>query len=95
MTLEIDPTRAYIFECAPDAVVITYTGATDLLDTRNDGKVGDLPGSAMPEGAAMMALYTGKGDPNFLPAQYAPNPAKGWMHCAALLPPRSLRRSSK
>jgi hypothetical protein len=78
MTLEIDPERSYIFECAPDAVVITYTGVTDLLDIRGKGKVGDAPGSVMPEGAAVMALYTGKGDPQFLPAEYKPNPAKGW-----------------
>lgn len=78
MTLEIDSARSYIFECAPDAVVITYTGVTDLLDFRGKGRVGDAPGSVMPEGAAMMALYTGKGDPQFLPAEYKPNPAKGW-----------------
>lgn len=78
MTLEIDPARSYIFECAPDAVVITYTGVTDLLDIRGNGRVGDAPGSVMPEGAAIMALYTGKGDPKPLPADYKPNPAKGW-----------------
>ncbi|WP_324807708.1 hypothetical protein SH584_00495 [Sphingomonas sp. LY29] len=68
MTLAIDPERSYIFECAPDAVAITYTGATDLIDIRRKGKVGDVPGSDMPDGAAMMALYTGKGNPQFLPA---------------------------
>lgn len=78
MVLEIDPQRSYIFECTPDAVAITYTGVTDLLDIRGKGKVGDAPGSIMPEGAAMMALYTGRGDPEFLPADYKPNPVKGW-----------------
>jgi hypothetical protein len=78
MTLAIDLERSYIFECTPNAVAITYTGVTDLLDIRGKGKVGDAPGSVMPEGAAMMALYTGKGDPQFLPAEYKPNPVKGW-----------------
>lgn len=78
MVLEIDPQRSYIFECTPDVVAITYTGVTDLLDIRGKGKVGDAPGSVMPEGAAMMALYTGKGEPQFLPADYKPNPVQGW-----------------
>jgi hypothetical protein len=78
MTLGIDAARSYIFECTPSAVAITYTGATDLLDIRGKGKVGDAPGSVMPEGAALMALYTGKGEPQFLPAEYKPNPVKGW-----------------
>lgn len=78
MVLEIDPQRSYIFECIPDAVAITYTGVTDLLDIRGKGRVGDVLGSVMPEGAAMMALYTGKGEPQFLPADYKPNPVKGW-----------------
>jgi hypothetical protein len=78
MTLEIGSGRSYIFECTPNAVAITYTGVTDLLDIRGEGRVGDAPGSVMPEGAAMMALYTGKGEPRFLPAEYKPNPVKGW-----------------
>lgn len=78
MTLEIDPERSYIFECTSNAVAITYTGVTDLLDIRGKGKVGDAPGSVMPEGAAIMALFTGKGEPKFLPAEYKPNPRKGW-----------------
>ncbi len=32
----------------------------------------------MPEGAAMMALYAGKGDPQFMPAEAVKNPAGGW-----------------
>lgn len=78
MILALDGARSYIFECAPDAVIITYSGATDLLDIKGAGKVGDSPGSVMPEGAAMMALFTGQGEPRFLPADYKPNPAKGW-----------------
>lgn len=78
MTLEIDPARAYIFECNPSDVAVTYTGVTDLLNIRGNGKVGDTPGSVMPEGASVMALFTGKGDPEFLPAEYKPNPTLGW-----------------
>ena len=79
LALAIDDTHSYIFECAPDAVVITETGVTDLLDIRGGGtKVGDAPGSTMPEGAALMALFTGKGDPDFMPATAVANPAKGW-----------------
>ena len=78
MILEIDDARSYIFECAPDVVAITYTGVTDLLNLRGEGKVGDTPGSIMPDGAALMALYTGKGEPQFLPAEYKPNEVKGW-----------------
>jgi hypothetical protein len=79
LTLAVDDSRSYIFECAPDAVVITETGVTDLLDIRGGGaKVGDAPGSTMTNGAAVMALYTGKGDPEFQPATYVSNSAKGW-----------------
>ncbi|MHA6719783.1 hypothetical protein ACX40Y_10075 [Sphingomonas sp. RS6] len=76
--MEIDPQRSYTFECTPDAVAITYAGATDLLNIRGEGKVGDAPGSAMPEGAAMMALYTGKDEPQFMPAEYKPSAGQGW-----------------
>lgn len=78
MILEIDDARSYIFECTLDAVAITYTGVTDLLNIRGEGKVGDAPGSVMPDGAALMALYTGKGEPQFLPSEYKPNEVKGW-----------------
>ena len=79
ISVAIDPGRSYIFECAPDSVLITYTGVTELLDIRGGGKkVGDAPGSVMPEGAALMALFTGKGEPQFLPAEAKPNPKNGW-----------------
>jgi hypothetical protein len=79
LSLAVDADHSYVFECAPDAVLVSETGVTDLIDIRGGGaKVGDAPGSTMPEGAALMALYGGKGDPNFLPASYAANPKKGW-----------------
>ena len=78
LSLSIDATHSYVFECGTDAVSVTETGVTDLLDIRGNRKVGDTAGSVMPEGAAMMALYSGKGDPNLLPAAATPNPTKGW-----------------
>lgn len=78
MSLDLGEGRGYLFECTPDAVAITYLGATDLLNLRGGGKVGDAPGSVMPEGAALMALFTGKGEPAFIPAEYKPNATKGW-----------------
>jgi len=78
LSLAVDPARSYIFECAPEAVVITETGVTDLLDVRTGTKVGDGPGSTMSPGASVMALFTGKGSPDFVPATAVANPAKGW-----------------
>jgi len=58
LSLAMDDGHSYSFECAPDAVLISETGVTGLLDIRGGGgKVGDAPGSTMPEGAAVMALY--------------------------------------
>jgi hypothetical protein len=79
LSLAIDEAHSYSFECTPDAVLVSETGVTDLLDIRAGGaKVSDGPGATMPDGAAVMALYAGKGDPEFLPATYVPNPNKGW-----------------
>jgi hypothetical protein len=78
LTLSLDATHRYIFECRSDAVMVTQTGVTDLLNIGGKGRVSDAPGSVMPDGSAMMALYTGEGDPNFLPAVATSNPVKGW-----------------
>jgi hypothetical protein len=78
VTIGLEEGRAYSFECAPDGLVVTQIGVTDLLDPKTNTKVGDAPGSAMPPGAAVMGLFTGDGDPELLPASAAPNPAKGW-----------------
>jgi hypothetical protein len=69
---------SYRFECASDAVVVTETGVTKLLDLRTGKPVGDDAQAVMPDGAALMALFGGKGDPQFLPAQAVKNPAGGW-----------------
>ncbi|HEX5182125.1 MAG TPA: hypothetical protein VFW19_03125 [Allosphingosinicella sp.] len=69
---------SYRFECAADAVVVTETGVARLLDVRTGNKIGDDARGVMPPGAAMMALFTGKGQPDFRPAEAAKNPAGGW-----------------
>src|SRR4051812_3587320 len=60
---------SYRFDCSSDAVIVTETGVTRLLDLSTGKPVGDDAQAAMPDGAAMMALFRGKGDPQFVPAR--------------------------
>jgi hypothetical protein len=69
---------SYRFECASNAVLVTETGVTKLLDLRTGKSIGDDANAEMPAGAAMMALIGGKGDPQFVPAVAVKNPAGGW-----------------
>lgn len=69
---------SYRFECTPTMVIVTETGVTKLMDFRTGAIVGDGAGAVMTPGAAMMALYGGKGDPDFIPAAAVKNPAGGW-----------------
>jgi hypothetical protein len=66
------------FECAPTEVIVTETGVTKLIDLKTGTPIGDDASAVMPEGAAMMALSSGKGDPQFIPAEAKKNPARGW-----------------
>jgi hypothetical protein len=59
-------------------MVVTQTGVTKLLDLRTGSAIGDDAAAVMPDGAAMMALFDGKSDPEFVPAAAAKNPAGGW-----------------
>lgn len=59
-------------------MIITETGVTQLIDLKTGKPIGDNAGATMPEGAAMMALFGGKGDPQFIPAEAAKSPAVGW-----------------
>ncbi|PXA97489.1 hypothetical protein DMC47_13570 [Nostoc sp. 3335mG] len=77
LSLQLGSGQSYRFECTPGDVIVTQTGVTQLLDVRTNTKVGDGPDAVMPEGAAMMALYSGK-DPEFQPARAVKNPAGGW-----------------
>ena len=78
LTLNASSTVSYRFECAPGEVIVTETGVTKLLDLRSGQPIGDGPDAVMPPGAAVMAVFGGKGDPDFQPAQAAKNPAGGW-----------------
>ncbi len=69
---------SYRFECTPSAVIVTETGVTKLMDFGTGTLVGDGDGATMTPGAAMMALYGGKGEPDFAPAEATKNPAGGW-----------------
>jgi hypothetical protein len=69
---------SYRFECTSNEVVITETGVTELLDLRTGNTIGDDANAVMPAGSAMMALASGKGDPQFVPATAVKNPAGGW-----------------
>lgn len=69
---------SYRFECAPSEVIIMETGVTKLLDVKTGSTIGDDANATMPPGAAMMAVFGGKGDPQFVPAEAVKNPAGGW-----------------
>lgn len=69
---------SYEFECNPNDVRVTQTGVTKLLDLKTGQPVGDDAQAVMPTDAAMMALFGGKGDPQFIPAGAVKNPAGGW-----------------
>ena len=69
---------SYRFECAADGVVVSQSGVTKLLDLQTGKQIGDDAGAVMTPGAAVMALFTGKGEPQFVPAAAAKNPAGGW-----------------
>ena len=69
---------SYRFECAPNDVIVTETGVTKLMDLKTGQPIGDDAQAVMPTGAAVMALFGGKGDPQFIPAEAVKNAASGW-----------------
>ena len=69
---------SYRFECAANEVIVTETGVTKLLDLKTGKPIGDDMQAVMPSGAAMMALFSGKGEPDFMPAEAVKNAAGGW-----------------
>lgn len=69
---------SYRFECAAKDVIATETGVTKLIDLNTGQPIGDDGQAVMPPGAAMMALFSGRGDPQFVPAEAVKNPAGGW-----------------
>lgn len=78
LTLNEGEAVSYRFECAADGVIITETGVTKLIDLKTGKAIGDDAGDTMSEGAAVMALFGGKGQPNFVPATAVHHPVKGW-----------------
>ena len=78
LTFHSDKAVEYRFECALDKVIVTQTGVTKLMNLATGAPVGDGQDAAMPRGAAMMALFAGKGSPKFVPAEALKNPAGGW-----------------
>lgn len=69
---------SYRFECTAKEVIVTETEVTKLLDLQTGNPIGDGPDALMPAGAAMLAVFGGKGDPQFKPAEAVKNPAGGW-----------------
>jgi len=69
---------SYRFQCAQNEVIITETGVTTLMDLSTGNPIGDDAQAVMPPGAAMMAVFGGKGDPKFVPAEAVKNPIGGW-----------------
>ena len=78
LTLALGPAVTYRFECAATEVIVTETGVTKLMDMKTGEKIGDDAQAEMPPGSAIMALFAGKGDPRFMPAEAKRNPAGGW-----------------
>ncbi|MFL6844158.1 MAG: hypothetical protein ACJ8ER_04680 [Allosphingosinicella sp.] len=77
LTFEADGPVTYRFQCAGDSVMVTETGVTALMDLQS-GQPVDSSQAALPAGAAVMALFDGRGDPQFVPADAVKNPAGGW-----------------
>lgn len=78
LTLDAGDPVSYRFECTPKDVIVTETGATKLMDLKTGQPIGDDAQAVMPTSAAMMALFGGEGDPQFVPAEAVHNAASGW-----------------
>jgi len=78
LTYGVDGPVSYRFECTAKDIVVTETGVTKLLDIKAGTQVGDGPDAVMPQGSALLAVYGGKGNPQFKPAEAVKNPAGGW-----------------
>ncbi|QNA84171.1 hypothetical protein G4G27_09375 [Sphingomonas sp. So64.6b] len=78
LTFDAGQRVSYRFECTVNDVIVTQKGVTKLMDLKNGQTVGDDAQAVMSPGAAMMALFGGKGDPRFIPADAVKNPAGGW-----------------
>jgi hypothetical protein len=78
LTLGVGEKQSYRFECTAREVIVTETGVTKLMDLKTSKQIDDGPDAVMPAGAALMALFGGKGQPEFQPADAVKNPVGGW-----------------
>ena len=72
---------SYIFDCSGSDLLVTQTGVTELLDMKagNNARAPDTgEGRIFPEGSALMAVATDRGQPDFTLGTAKPNPTKGW-----------------
>jgi hypothetical protein len=68
----------YAFVCESQTIRVTNFGVTKLMDLQTGTTISDEAGAVITPGASFMALYTGKGDPEFLAADVKPSSEKGW-----------------
>lgn len=69
---------SFRFDCTGPDLVVTQLGVTKLVDVQKNEPVADDSGSALPEGAALIALATDKSEPNLVPASAVRNSTLGW-----------------
>jgi hypothetical protein len=68
----------YVLDCTGSELVVTQFGVTQLVDLQKNRPVGDTEGTALPAGAALMALATDRSEPNLVPASAVRNSGPGW-----------------
>lgn len=78
LTHDAGETSDYRFECAGPSIIITNRGVTKLMDLTTGQPVAEDAAPPLPAGAALMALFAGKGQPDFQPAEATRNPDGGW-----------------
>lgn len=78
LILGSDAHPTYLFACNSDNVSATNFGVTGLLDLQTGQKIPDDVGASITPGASVIALFTGDGQPDMVPADAAHNSLKGW-----------------
>ncbi len=68
----------YKLDCSGSELVATQFGVTQLVDLQRNQPVSDAEGTALPEGAALMALATDKVEPNLVTATAVRSAGAGW-----------------
>jgi hypothetical protein len=78
LTMETGTALSFRFACTADAVFVTETGVTRMIDLKTRKPIGDDAQAVMPPGAAMIGVLAEKAGPQFVPAVAVKNPAGGW-----------------